>query len=118
MFQKNNNSLNQLLATAFVLLCAQPEWLFSLGFQLSFVAVLSLILFYKWVYKWISPANKIAALLWSVVAASIAAVILSMLKIKLGLRINFIVMSYLILIKRVLDANAIKNPANVAGPFI
>ena len=76
MFQKNNNSLNQLLATAFVLLCAQPEWLFSLGFQLSFVAVLSLILFYKWVYKWISPANKIAALLWSVVAASIAAELL------------------------------------------
>ena len=76
LLQKNNNSLNQLFATAFLLLCAQPSWLFSLGFQLSFVAVLSLILFYKWIYQWLSPANFIIRQLWSVVAASLAAEIL------------------------------------------
>ena len=76
MFQKNSNSLNQLFATAFLLLCVQPEWLFSLGFQLSFVAVLSLILFYKWVYKWINSENKIVKMFWSVVSASIAAEVL------------------------------------------
>ena len=73
MLEKNNNSLNQLFATAFLLLCAQPMWLFSVGFQLSFVAVLSLILFYTPVYKWVSPVNKPAKLLWGTVAASIAA---------------------------------------------
>jgi len=73
MLQKNNNSLNQLFATAFLLLCAQPMWLFSAGFQLSFVAVLSLILFYTPVYKWLSPTKKITRLLWGAVAASIAA---------------------------------------------
>ena len=76
MLEKNNNSLNQLFATAFLLLCAEPMWLFSTGFQLSFVAVLSLILFYKPVYKWVSPVNKIVAMLWSTVAASIAAEVL------------------------------------------
>jgi competence protein ComEC len=76
MMQKNNNSLNQLFATAFVLLCAQPAWLYSLGFQLSFVAVLSLVLFYMPVYKWFSPANIVVRKLWGVVAASIAAELL------------------------------------------
>ncbi len=76
MLQKNNNSLNQLFATAFLLLCAQPMWLFSVGFQLSFVAVLSLILFYTPVFKWLSPSNKITRLLWGTIAASIAAEIL------------------------------------------
>lgn len=76
MLQKSNNSLNQLFATAFLLLFAQPAWLFSVGFQLSFVAVLSLILFYTPVYKWLSPVSKVAKCLWSTAAASIAAEVL------------------------------------------
>ncbi len=77
IMQKNNNSLNQLLATAFLLLCAQPMWLFSVGFQLSFVAVLSLMLFYKPVYKWLSPVNKVAKMLWGTIVASISAEVLA-----------------------------------------
>jgi competence protein ComEC len=76
MLQKNNNSLNQLLSTAFLLLCAQPMWLFSAGFQLSFVAVLSIILFYRPVYNWLSPAHMITKVLWSTVVASISAELL------------------------------------------
>ena len=76
ILQKNNNSLNTLFAAAFLLLCMQPMWLFSVGFQLSFVAVLSLILFYAPVYRWFSPANKVTNLLWSTIAASIAAEVL------------------------------------------
>jgi len=76
MLQKENNSLNTLFATAFLLLCAQPMWLFSLGFQLSFAAVLSIILFYKPVYNWLSPKHKITRELWATVAASIAAEVL------------------------------------------
>jgi competence protein ComEC len=72
----DNNSLNHLLATAFLLLVAQPNWLYAIGFQLSFVAVLSLILFYKHIYRRLAPVNKITKALWSVVAASIAAEIL------------------------------------------
>jgi competence protein ComEC len=76
MLQKNSNSLNQLFAAAFLLLCAQPMWLFSVGFQLSFVAVLSLVLFYTPVYKWISPVYKVSRWLWGAIAASVAAEIL------------------------------------------
>lgn len=51
MLQKNKNGLNQLMAAAFALLCSEPAWLFSIGFQLSFIAVLSILLFYKPVYN-------------------------------------------------------------------
>src|SRR5690606_846697 len=74
--QKTSNSLNQLLAAATLLLCAQPMWLFAVGFQLSFVAVLSLILFYQPVYRLLSPVPKIARALWGAMAASIAAEVL------------------------------------------
>ena len=72
----STNSLNHLFATAFILLLAQPMWLFAIGFQLSFVAVLSLILFYRHIYRCYVPANRVARALWSVIAASLSAEIL------------------------------------------
>ncbi len=76
IFQKNNNSLNTLFGTAFVLLCGQPMWLFSIGFQLSFAAVLSIIIFYRPLYKLLAPSNNIARTVWKTIAASIAAELL------------------------------------------
>ncbi len=76
MLNKNNNSLNTLFTAAFILLFVQPMWLFSLGFQLSFVAVLSIILFYKPIYRWFTPKRWVTRKLWEVVVASIAAEIL------------------------------------------
>lgn len=73
---RRQNPLNQLLGTAMLLLFAEPSWLYAVGFQLSFVAVLSLILFYKPVYGWWQPGNKIARQIWGAAAASIAAEIL------------------------------------------
>ncbi len=78
MLQKRRdaNSLNQLFATAFILLVAEPMWLYAIGFQLSFIAVLSLILFYKHIYRIYTPVNKILKAVWGTIAASIAAEIL------------------------------------------
>ena len=76
IFGKNNSSLNLLFATAFVLLCTDPGWLFALGFQLSFIAVLSIILFYKPIYRWFTTPYKLIRLLWGTIAASMAAEIL------------------------------------------
>ncbi len=76
IFQKNNNSLNTLFGTAFVLLCGQPMWLFSIGFQLSFAAVLSIIIFYMPLYKLLLPPNKIVRAIWKTIAASMAAELL------------------------------------------
>lgn len=75
-FDKSSHSLNHLLATVFILLCAEPMWLYAIGFQLSFVAVLSLILFYRPLYKVYVPVNIVLRRLWQVVAASIAAELL------------------------------------------
>ncbi|HTN47401.1 MAG TPA: ComEC/Rec2 family competence protein [Flavipsychrobacter sp.] len=74
--QRDNNPLNTLLATAFAILLVVPMWLFSVGFQLSFAAVLSLVLFYKRIYALYVPSNKILKFLWSAIAASLAAEIL------------------------------------------
>ena len=74
--QKEKNTLNQLFATAFVLLCFYPNWLFSVGYQLSFLAVLSIVLFHKYVYSWYNPKNKLKIFLWSIIAASISAEVL------------------------------------------
>lgn len=93
IMRRNSNSLNELFATAFVLLCAEPAWLLSIGFQLSFAAVLSIVLFYRHVYAWLpfkqpkASGKSVAAViknvliglpfkLWRVIAMSIAAEIL------------------------------------------
>lgn len=43
-------SLNTLFSAALILLIGNPAWLFSVGFQLSFLAVLSMLLFYQPLY--------------------------------------------------------------------
>jgi len=76
VFDKNHNALNQLFATTFVLLVVQPAWLYSMGFQLSFVAVLSLIIFYAPIRKLLQPKRWLPRKIWEAVAASAAAEIL------------------------------------------
>ena len=73
---RNRNPLNQLFAAAFLMLLADPSWLFTIGFQLSFTAVLSLVLFYKRTLLLIQPRNILLKNTWSVMAASLAAEIL------------------------------------------
>lgn len=74
--QKNKQPLNQLFATGFFMLLYEPMWLFAVGFQLSFIAVLSLILFYQPICNWWTHNNRIVRCLWQAMAASIAAEIL------------------------------------------
>ncbi|HRO41298.1 MAG TPA: ComEC/Rec2 family competence protein [Flavipsychrobacter sp.] len=76
MLQKDKQPLNQLFTTAFFMLLYEPMWLFSVGFQLSFSAVLSLILFYKPVYRLLPLTNPVAKKIWGAAAASIAAEII------------------------------------------
>lgn len=76
IIQKDRQPLNQLFFTAFIMLLYEPMWLFAIGFQLSFIAVLSLILFYRPIYKLYIPGNIVVRNLWQAVAASIAAEIL------------------------------------------
>lgn len=70
------NNINILAATAFILLVYNPEWLYDTGMQLSFSAVLSIFIFYRPIRSLVRPENKIALYLWETIAVSLAAQIL------------------------------------------
>jgi competence protein ComEC len=71
------NILNSLASSAFVLLCINPFWLWDIGFQLSYTAVLSIILFMKPVYACLYLPNRALDLVWQMVAVTIAAQLLT-----------------------------------------
>lgn len=60
--QQQANPLNQLLSAAFVLLLFNPMWLFTIGFQLSFITVLSLIIFYPSLSSLLQASTPVAQL--------------------------------------------------------
>ena len=68
---------NCLAASAFLLLCYKPHWLFDIGFQLSYSAVLSILLFMKPVYNITFIPNKILDYFWQLCSVTIAAQILT-----------------------------------------
>ena len=70
---KNSNNYNILGFTAFVLLVYNPFYIWDVGFQLSFISVFGLIYLQPKIYKWIYVKNKWLDKLWSAVALSLAA---------------------------------------------
>lgn len=74
--RKEQNPLNFLAATGFLLLCFNPLWLLDTGIQLSFAAVASIFLFYKPIYRLWQPQNKFYNYLWNAVSVSLAVQIL------------------------------------------
>lgn len=69
LLNRSKSPLNTLLLTALIIIIASPSALFDIGFQLSFTAVLSILLF---VPLW-SPKGKIWRIIWSPTIVSIAA---------------------------------------------
>jgi len=68
---------NTLAFSAFVLLCINPYWLWDVGFQLSYAAVLSIVIFMKPIYNLFFIKNKILEFIWKLNAVSIAAQLLT-----------------------------------------
>lgn len=68
---------NTLAASAFLLLSYNPFWLWDVGFQLSYAAVLSIVIFMKPIYNWFFIQNKILDFIWKLNAITIAAQILT-----------------------------------------
>lgn len=77
LFGKRTNAINNLAASAFLLLCFNPFWLWDAGFQLSYAAVLSLLVFMKPVYQLFTIKNKWLDLLWKMNAVTLSAQILT-----------------------------------------
>ena len=76
-FKRQSSIYNSLAASAFVMLCYNPYFIWDVGFQLSYLAVTGIILFQKPVYNWFYIKNKWLDKTWQLAAVSLAAQVLT-----------------------------------------
>ncbi|MGG9964730.1 ComEC/Rec2 family competence protein [Ferruginibacter sp. SUN106] len=74
---KKSSIYNSLAASAFVMLCYNPYFLWDVGFQLSYLAVVGIIVFQKTIYNLLYIKNKWIDTIWKLMAISLAAQILT-----------------------------------------
>jgi competence protein ComEC len=75
LLSRKNNGMNNLILSAIVLLMYDPYYLFDVGFQLSYVALIGIILFQTPIYKLTRIKQKWLDWLWKGSAVGIAATI-------------------------------------------
>ena len=73
MGRTNGITLNTLAVAACLMLLWNPFYLFEVSFQLSFVAVASIIIFQPFLYNQIKVRNRIGRYVWGVTTVTIAA---------------------------------------------
>jgi competence protein ComEC len=78
MLDRYTNIYNTLAASAFLLLCYEPRLLIDAGFQLSYLAVLSIIICYRRMYYLWQSGSKWLDKLWDMIALTLAAQILTL----------------------------------------
>ncbi len=78
VIKRNSGIYNTLALSAFLLLWYNPYWLWDVGFQLSYLAVLSIIIFYRPLYGLQYFPNKGVNFLWKGMAATLAAQLLTL----------------------------------------
>ena len=66
-------SMNTLMVTAFFMLLYRPFYLFDVGFQLSFVAVASILIFSPLIFGYMTPRRRVMRWIWGTMAVSVAA---------------------------------------------
>lgn len=70
---RTTSIINTLAASAFFLLMFDPYLILSAGFQLSYIAVLGIVLFYRPIYNLLEPKSVWLNWIWQVVCVSLAA---------------------------------------------
>lgn len=73
ILKRKVNSVNSVLASAFVLILARPTVIFDAGFLLSYSAVIYIILFYDGLYKKIKISNWFGDKVWQSAVITIVA---------------------------------------------
>ncbi len=73
VLNRNSSIYNTLAASAFFLLIVNPNLLFEVGFQLSYIAVLGIVYLQPLIYKWIYTRWWLLDKIWAITAVSIAA---------------------------------------------
>ncbi|GLR19414.1 hypothetical protein GCM10007940_40300 [Portibacter lacus] len=69
---RNIKVLNSVLFAALVMLSIDPQILFQLSFQLSFMAMASILLFYQKIYQFIEFKSTILIKLWQLVSLNLS----------------------------------------------
>lgn len=66
-------SVNTLAFAALAMLAIHPPTLWDVGFQMSFMAVLSILVYYRPLYHLLTPSHRALRWLWGLTAVSVAA---------------------------------------------
>ncbi len=78
LLSKKTSMFNNLAASAFFLLCYNPYWLWDVGFQLSYAALISIVVFMKPIYHQILLKNKLLDAVWKLNAVTLSAQLLTL----------------------------------------
>lgn len=78
VLDRKGNIYNSMAASAVALLLFNPFLLWDVGFQLSYAAVLSIVMFMKPIYNWFAIQNKLLDGLWKLNALTLSAQILTL----------------------------------------
>jgi len=73
LLSRNGNAYNTLAASAFTLLAWDPFYLWDVGFQLSYAAVLSITIFFNPLYRLFFVRNKSLRWVWKLSAVTLSA---------------------------------------------
>ncbi|MBL0357748.1 MAG: ComEC family competence protein [Chitinophagaceae bacterium] len=77
MFFKESSIYSSLAASAFVMLCYNPYYLWDVGFQLSYLAVVGIVVFQQPIYNLIYVKNPYLDFVWKATALTTAAQLLT-----------------------------------------
>jgi competence protein ComEC len=73
VIKRDNNTLNTLFMSALILLIINPNWIFDVGFQLSYLAVLGIVVLYPKLRVLVEIQNRHLRWLYEISAVSFAA---------------------------------------------
>ncbi len=74
---RRSSAFNSLAGSAFFLLCLDPYYLFDPGFQLSFAAISSILLFHRSIRQLFDTKNRIIGYVYELVSITLAAQVLT-----------------------------------------
>lgn len=72
LLQRRTSTYNTLAVAAFFSLLLSPNDIFSVSFQLSYAAVLSIVYFGQYIQKLYTPSTPIGSYVWGIVAVSLS----------------------------------------------
>lgn len=77
LINRNNNIFNTLAASAFILLLYNPYYILDVGFQLSYIAVIGIVIIQPWISSFFKPKNTVVNYFWELTSVSLAAQIIT-----------------------------------------